>query len=671
MTTLDKKLADNAALEALCINTIRTLAMDQVQKANSGHPGTAMALAPLAHLLWTRHLRYNPRNPQWLDRDRFILSAGHASVLQYSMLYLTGYDLSLDDLKNFRQWGSKTPGHPEYHETPGVELTTGPLGAGFSMGVGMAMAERYLASRFNKPDQAIVNHHIYAICSDGDLMEGVSSEAASLAGHLKLGKLIYFYDHNNITIEGQATLAFSENVGQRFESYGWHVQQIEDINDLKKLDQAIENAKAEADRPSLVIVRSTIAFGSPNKANTAGAHGSPLGEDEVLLTKRNLGWPSEETFFVPEQALTAYRQAAEKRAQTEQTWNALYSDYKKGNPDLAAHWEREQRGELPKGWDRDIPKFPAGESMATRVSAGKVLNAIAPNLPTLLGGSADLAPSNNTNMKELGDFGPETTGRNLHFGIREHAMGGAVNGMALHGGVIPFGATFLIFSDYMRPSIRLASIMQLKSIFVYTHDSIGLGEDGPTHQSVEQLASLRAIPGLTVVRPCDANEAAAAWRIAIEHKGPVAIALSRQNLPTMEASADLSKVVKGAYVLSDSQETPKVILIATGSEVELAQNSANQLRQDGVPTRVVSMPSWELFEEQSTEYKESVLPKNITARVAIEAASSFGWTRYIGAEGTTVTLDHFGASAPAKTLFKEFGFTIENVVAKAKALITH
>jgi transketolase len=672
MTTQEKSPIEQNTLEQLCINTIRTLSMDGVQKANSGHPGTPMALAPLTYLLWTRTMRYNPRNPSWLNRDRFILSAGHASMLQYSMLHLTGYDLPLEQLKNFRQWGSHTPGHPEYGETPGIETTTGPLGQGFANGVGMAIAERFLANRYNRPDHTIVDHHTYVICSDGDLMEGVSSEAASIAGFLKLGKLIYFYDNNHITIEGSTDLAFGEDVGRRFEGYHWHVQHIEDVNDLASLEAAILAAQAETERPSLIIARTHIAYGSPNKHDTAGAHGSPLGVDEILLTKRNLGWPSEEPFYEPEEVIAFYRQAIERGAAQEKAWHEQYAAYRAAYPELAAQWEREMSGQLPEGWDSDIPTFQPGEAIATRISSSRVLNAIAPKLPNLVGGSADLAPSTNTLMKDQGDLGPVNTGRNMHFGIREHGMGGILNGISLHGGLIPFGATFLIFSDYMRPPIRLAAIMGIKTIYIYTHDSIGLGEDGPTHQPIEQLAALRAIPGLTVIRPGDANETAEAWRQAITHKGPVALALTRQNLPTLERTtpaAAASNLANGAYVLVDSAATPQIILIATGSELSLAVDAAAKLRDESIRVRVVSMPSWELFEEQAAAYKESVLPKSITARLAIEAASPMGWERYTGPDGDTITLNHFGASAPAKVLFQQFGFTIENVVEKAKKLL--
>lgn len=671
LTTQQQTPVQNKQLEQLCINTIRTLAMDGVQKANAGHPGTAMALAPLAYLLWTRVMRYNPKNPSWLNRDRFILSAGHASMLQYSVLYLTGYDLPLEQLEQFRQWGSLTPGHPEYHHTAGIETTTGPLGQGFANGVGMAIAQRFLASRYNRPDQKILDHHIYAIVSDGDLMEGVASEAASIAGTLKLGKLIYFYDDNHITIEGDTAIAFTEDVGRRFEGYHWHVQHVADVNDLESVEQAISAAQAETERPSLIIVRTHIGFGSPNKQDSAKAHGEPLGAEEVLLTKRNLGWPSEEPFYVPEDVLAFYQQAIERGAALEQEWQQSYAAYAAAYPELSEQLQQELSGKLPANWESAIPTFAAGGELATRAASGQAINAIAPNLPNLIGGSADLAPSTSTNMKGQGDFGPQENGRNMHFGVREHGMGGILNGMALYGGLIPFGATFLIFSDYMRPSIRLAALMGLKTIYVFTHDSIGVGEDGPTHQPIEQLAALRAIPHLTVLRPGDANETAEAWRVAISHPGPVAFALTRQALPTLDRSegAAASNVARGAYILLDSEEAPQLILMATGSELSLAVESAKKLRQEGIAVRVVSMPSWELFEEQSAEYKASVLPKNVTARVAIEAASPMGWERYVGLEGTTITLNHYGASAPAKTLFQQFGFTVDNVVAQAKALL--
>lgn len=670
MTIQEQTPIQKNTLEELCINTIRTLSMDGVQKANSGHPGTAMALAPLTYLLWTRFMHYNPHNPAWANRDRFILSAGHASMLLYSMLHLTGYDLPLDELKSFRQWGSRTAGHPEYGHTPGVETTTGPLGQGFANGVGMAIAERFRASQYNRPDHTLLDHYIYAIVSDGDLMEGVTAEAASVAGFLKLSKLIYFYDDNSITIEGSTNLAFSEDVGRRFEAYHWHVQRVADVNDLASVEQAILAAQAD-ERPSLIIVRTHIGYGSPNKQDSSKAHGEPLGAEEVLLTKRNLNWPSEEPFYIPEESLAYYRQAVERGAAQEQEWQERFNAYASAYPELAAQWQQELSGQLAEGWDSDIPTFATGEALASRAAAGKTLSAIAPKLPNLIGGSADLAPSTNTYVKGLGDFGPEENGRNMHFGIREHAMGSIMNGISLYGGLIPFGATFLIFSDYMRPPIRLAALMGIKTIYVFTHDSIGVGEDGPTHQPIEQLAALRAIPGLTVLRPGDANETAEAWRVAVSHHGPVALALTRQALPTLDRSklGAASNTAKGAYVLQDSEGAPQVILIATGSEVSLALDAANKLHQEGIAVRVVSMPSWELFEEQNEEYKEAVLPKNVTARVAIEAASPMGWERYVGLQGTTVTLNHFGASAPAKTVFQQFGFTADNIVEQAKKLL--
>ena len=672
MTTQEQTHLDKKALEDLCINTIRTLAMDGVQKANSGHPGTPMALAPLAYVLYTRHMRHNPKNPSWVNRDRFVLSAGHASMLQYSLLYLTGYGLPLEQLKQFRQWGSLTPGHPEYGHTVGIETTTGPLGQGVGNGVGMAIAERFQASRFNRPGHTVIDHHIYAIAGDGDMMEGISSEAASLAGNLKLGQLIYFYDDNSITIEGSTSLAFSENVGQRFESYGWHVQHVADINDLDALDEAIITAKAESDRPSLIIVKSKIGYGSPHKQGSHDAHGAPLGAEEIILTKKNLGWPSEEPFFVPDESLNYFRQTIERGAEQERAWQKIYDAFNAEYPELATQWQAELSGKLDDGWDKDIPVFPAGEAMATRVAGGKTLNAIAVNLPNLIGGSADLAPSNNTNMKGLGDFSATENGRNMHFGIREHAMGSVLNGMSLYGGLVPFGATFLIFSDYMRPPIRLAAIMKQRIIYVFTHDSIGVGEDGPTHQPIEQLAALRSIPGVTVIRPADANETAEAWRVAITHQGgPVALALTRQNLPTVDRDVypRANNLAQGAYVLVDSDSTPDLILMASGSEVSLAFDAAVQLRQNGVAVRVVSVPSWELFDAQSADYQEAVLPKDVRARIAIEAGISMGWEKYTGFDGDIIALDHFGASAPAQILFKEFGFSVEHVVERAKALL--
>jgi transketolase len=665
---------DHASPDQLCINTIRTLAMDAVQKANSGHPGLPMGAAAMAYVLWTRFLRHHPTNPSWPNRDRFILSAGHGCMLLYSLLHLTGYDLPLDELKRFRQWGSRTPGHSEYGLTPGVETTTGPLGQGFGNGVGMAIAERFLANHFNRPGYTIVDHHVYAIVSDGDLMEGVSSEAASLAGHLGLGKLIYLYDDNRITIDGSTGLAFTENVGQRFEAYGWHVQRV-DGNDLKEVEAALSAAKAATERPSLIIARTHIAYGSPNKQDTAEAHGAPLGEEEIKLTKRALGWPLEPAFYIPDEALAHFREALQRGRAWEAQWQAQFDAYAAAHPELAAEWRTVMNGRLPEGWADKIPTFtPGGGSMATREASGKVLNAIAPHLPTLIGGSADLTPSNNTYLKGYGDFQRDNVGaRNLHFGVREHAMGSILNGMALHGGVIPYGGTFLIFSDYMRPAIRLAALSHIHVIYVFTHDSIGLGEDGPTHEPIEHLASLRAMPNLTVIRPADANETAVAWRVALEHRGgPVALALTRQKLPVLDrttlASADLLR--RGAYVLTDAGNgQPDIILIATGSEVQLALEARQRLAARGIGARVVSMPSWELFEQQPDSYRDEVLPPSVTARLAIEAASPHGWHRYVGTMGAVIGMTRYGASAPYHVLMEQFGFTADNVTSRALALL--
>ncbi|MEK6661887.1 MAG: transketolase [candidate division NC10 bacterium] len=665
---------DYTSLDQLCINTIRTLAMDAVQKANSGHPGLPMGAAAMAYVLWTRFLRHHPTNPSWPNRDRFILSAGHGCMLLYSLLHLTGYDLPLDELKRFRQWGSLTPGHSEHGLTPGVETTTGPLGQGFGNGVGMAIAERFLANYFNRPGYPIVDHYVYAIVSDGDLMEGVSSEAASLAGHLGLGKLIYLYDDNRITIDGSTSLAFTENVGQRFEAYGWHVQRV-DGNNLKEVEAALSAAQAATERPSLIIARTHIAYGSPNKQDTAEAHGAPLGEEEIKLTKRALGWPLEPAFYIPDEALGHFREALQQGRAWEAQWQAQFDAYAAAHPELAAEWRTVMNGRLPEGWADKIPAFtPGGGSMATREASGKVLNAIAPHLPTLIGGSADLTPSNNTYLKGYGDFQRDNVGaRNLHFGVREHAMGSILNGMALHGGVIPYGGTFLIFSDYMRPAIRLAALSHIHVIYVFTHDSIGLGEDGPTHEPIEHLASLRAMPNLTVIRPADANETAVAWRVALEHRGgPVALALTRQKLPVLDrttlASADLLR--RGAYVLTDaSNGQPDIILIATGSEVQLALEARQRLAARGIGARVVSMPSWELFEQQPDSYRDEVLPPSVTARLAIEAASPHGWHRYVGSMGTVIGMTRYGASAPYHVLMEQFGFTADNVTSRALALL--
>jgi transketolase len=670
-------LVDYGSLTWRAINTIRFLSVDGVQKAKSGHPGTPMALAPLSYLLWTRHLRFNPRNPDWPDRDRFILSCGHASMLLYSLLYLTGFDLPLDEIKAFRQWGSNTPGHPEAGHTPGVEVTTGPLGQGFGNAVGMAMATRMLAHRFNRPGHEIVSHRIVVLCSDGDLMEGVASEAASLAGFHRLGNLVAFYDDNRITIEGSTDLAFREDVAGRFRAYGWNVLTVADgNNDLEGMSGAIEAACSERDRPTLVIVRTNIAFGSPNKQGTAEAHGSPLGEKEVALTKEALGWPKEPDFFVPEDVLAHFREAVPRGEAGEREWRLKMAAYTEANPDLAMEWERVMWGDLPEGWESALPSFPPGiAAMATRKVSGKVINAIAPMIPELAGGSADLAPSTNTLMEEGGAFLPDAPpgGRNFHFGVREHGMGAILNGMARHGGLIPYGATFLIFSDYMRPAIRLAALMRIRVIYVFTHDSVGLGEDGPTHQPIEHLAALRAIPNLHVFRPADANETAAAWIMAMERtEGPSMMALTRQNVPVLppEDVYREGNVYRGAYILKEGGNgRPAVILLASGSEVHVALEAANVLEAEGIPARVVSFLSWERFEEQPGEYRRLVLPPSVRARVSVEAAATVGWERYVGDGGASVGIDRFGASAPGGRIFQELGITPENVAARAKALL--
>lgn len=663
------------SLDELCINTIRTLSMDAVQKANSGHPGAPMGLAPIAYTLWTKHLKHNPGNPDWHDRDRFVLSAGHASMLLYSLLYLNGYGISLDELKEFRQWGSRTPGHPEHGLTPGVEMTTGPLGQGISTAVGMAIAEKWLATHFNRQDFNIVDHYTYVIASDGDMMEGISSEAASIAGHLGLSKLICFYDDNHITIEGCTDLAFSEDVCKRFEAYGWHVQKFDDDIDLDDLSKAIEIAQAEIDKPSLISIRTHIGCGSPNKQDSEKAHGEPLGEEEILLTKKNLGWESEEPFFVPEKAFEHFRQAMNKGCEAESKWDEIFEDYAKKYPDLAKEWHSFMNKEFSDDWKKAIPVFTADKkAVATRNASGVVINAIAPHISNLVGGSADLAPSTKTNMDKFasiknGDF----SGRNIHFGIREHGMGAIVNGMTLHKGVIAYGATFMVFSDYMRPSVRLSAIMEQPSIWIFTHDSIGVGEDGPTHQPIEHVAALRAIPDLIVIRPADANETASAWRIAIESKNrPIAMALTRQNLPILDPSeypSVVDGVEKGAYILKDTDGEPDIILIGTGSEVSLVLDAEKQLKEKGVRARVVSMPCWELFDEQDEDYKQKVFPSSVKARLAVEAGITQGWCKYVGSDGNIIGIDHYGASAPGGTVFKKFGFTVENVIDKAMALL--
>ena len=661
----------STSLDRLCADTLRMLAADGVQKANSGHPGMPMGMADAAYVLWTRFLKHNPANPGWPDRDRFVLSAGHGSMLLYSLLHLTGYDLPLQELMSFRQWGSRTPGHPEHELTPGVEVTAGPLGQGFATGVGMALAERWLAARFNQTGFPIVDHSTYAIVSDGDLMEGLSHEAASLAGHLGLGKLIYLYDDNHISIDGPTSLAFSEDVLARFAAYGWHVQRV-DGHDQNAVEAAIRAAQAETERPSLIACRTHIGFGSPHKQDTASAHGEPLGEDELRLTKENLGWPQEPRFYIPDEVLPVFRAARQQGAARQQAWRDLFARYQEAHPDLAAEFQRVMAGELPAGWQDALPTYtPEDGAVATRNASGATLNAIASAVPELLGGSADLHPSNKTYLKgyaaiRRGDF----SGRNLHFGVREHAMGAILNGLALHGGIIPYGGTFLVFSDYMRPSIRLAALMGAHVIYVFTHDSIGVGEDGPTHQPVEHVAALRAIPGLTVIRPADARETVEAWRIALQHRhGPVALALTRQGLPVLDIpdAALRAGVERGGYVLADA-DAPAVILLASGSEVSVALAARQLLAQRNVAARVVSLPSWELFDAQPPAYRQAVLTPGLP-RVAVEAGVSQGWHKYVGSEGATVTVDRFGASAPYKVLMREYGITAENVAEKALELL--
>jgi transketolase len=666
--------APNKALDELCINTIRFLSVDAVQQANSGHPGMPMGAAPMAYVLWTKFLRHSPRNPGWPDRDRFVLSAGHGSMLIYSLLHLCGYDLSLAELKNFRQWKSKTPGHPEYGDTPGIETTTGPLGQGFATGVGMAIAERHLAAKYNKPGHEIIDHFTYGIVSDGDLMEGISHEAASLAGHLKLGKLIYFYDDNHISIEGKTDIAFTENRLQRFAAYGWHVQQVDNGNDLEAIEKALAAARSEIGQPSLIAVRTSIGYGSPNRQDTAKAHGEPLGDEERKLTKENLGWPQEPTFHIPDEALAHFRKSIDRGQEHEQSWTSSFRNYLTDYPEEGARFEKQLKGELPHSWDKDIPVFPAdAKGKATRVTSGVVLNAIARNVPALMGGSADLAPSNKTLIDNENSFQAGTYDqRNIHFGVREFCMTAVLNGMALHGGFIPYGGTFLIFSDYMRPAIRLACLMKQHVIYVLTHDSIGLGEDGPTHQPIEHLASLRAMPNLTVLRPADANETAEAWKFAVKsNKGPTVLALTRQSVPTLDRSVlgPAELLHRGAYVLKDVDGTPEALILASGSEVKLALEAAETLTKDGTAARVISMPSWELFDAQTQDYKNSVLPEHVTARVAIEAGVTQGWHKYVGMHGKIIGLDHFGASAPINELFTNFSITAESVVQAVQDLI--
>ncbi|MDO8501763.1 MAG: transketolase [Gemmatimonadaceae bacterium] len=669
-----KSTPSSASLDQLCINAIRVLSMDAVQKADSGHPGTPMALAPLAYVLWTRHLRYNPHNPGWIDRDRFILSAGHASMLLYSVLYLTGYDLTLQDLKQFRQWESRTPGHPEYGYTAGVETTTGPLGQGVGNSVGMAVAEAQLAATFNRPGHEIIDHHTYFIASDGDMMEGISHEASSYAGHLGLGKIVGFYDDNHITIEGDTDLTFSDDTAKRFEAYGWHVQRVEDANDLDALDNATVAAREVRDRPSLIIVRSHIGYGSPHKHDTAEAHGSPLGVEEIKLTREALGYPSQEPFYVVPEALAHWRTMSDRGAKIESEWQHRYHAYKATHSADAAELERRLRGELLEGWEDLIPSFTAENgSVASRAASGTVLNAIAPKLPELVGGSADLASSTNTIVKGAPNITPDNyAGRNFHFGIREHGMAAIMNGMSAHGGFIPYGATFLIFSDYMRPSVRLASIMKRHVIYVYTHDSIGLGEDGPTHQPIEQLSTLRAIPGFTLIRPADASETAEAWRAALKHShGPVALVLTRQKLGFIDRTkyAPASGLAKGAYVLADAPGgAPQVVLMSSGSEVALILEAQQQLEAQGIRARAVSMPSHEIFASQGAEYRDSVLLLGVK-RISIEAGHPMSWDRWVGSDGITIGLECFGASAPYKELYEHLGITVSKIVEAVKQLV--
>ena len=660
-------------IDDLCINTIRALSMDAVQKANSGHPGAPMGLAPAAYVLWTRVMKHNPENPGWLDRDRFVLSAGHASMLLYSLLHLSGYAVTLDDIKNFRQWNSKTPGHPEFGHTPGVETTTGPLGQGFANAVGMAMAERHLAARFNSPGHEIVDHYTYMVCGDGDMMEGISSEAASLAGHLGLGKLICIYDDNKISIEGSTEITFTENVALRFKAYHWHILNVDDGNDIDAIYNAIQAAKAQTGRPSLIVLRTHIAYGSPNKQDTADAHGAPLGEEEVRLAKKSLGLPEDALFNIPDAVWNNFTQCVEAGREAEAGWQEKFQAYNKKYPDMAIKWVDAMSGFLTTGWDEDIPEFSVSDGpIATRAASGKVLNAIASRLPTLIGGSADLAPSNKTFLESSHEFQKDAyDGRNIRFGVREHAMGGIMSGMFLHHGLRPYGGTFLVFADYLRPALRVAAIMNIPVIYVFTHDSIAVGEDGPTHQPVEHLVSLRVIPGLTVIRPADASETAQAWRQALKiTDGPIALILSRQKLPVLKSNAIKDGLTKGAYVLSDCDGKPDIILIGTGSEVHIIIEAKARLLEKGVAARVVSMPSWELFEKTPQKYKDRVLLPDVQTRLAVEAGSPMGWCRYVGTSGAVIGINSFGASAPGGIVMEKYGFTLEHVVQKALELIT-
>jgi transketolase len=662
-------------IDMLSIDSIRTLSIDAIEKANSGHPGMPMGAAPMAYTLWTRYMNINPKNPEWFNRDRFVLSAGHGSMLLYSLLHLAGYDLSMEDIKQFRQWGSKTPGHPEFGHTAGVDATTGPLGQGIAMAVGMAMAERHLAAVYNKDNYNIVDHYTYSICGDGDLMEGVSAEAASLAAHLKLGKMIVLYDSNDISLDGDLNKSFSESVEGRFKAYGWQYIRVEDGNNLDEIAKAIEEAKTDADRPTMIEVKTIIGYGSPNLSGKSDVHGAPLGADELKLTKEAYKWTFEEDFHVPSEVYDHFKQQiADKGEQTEQDWNEQFSQYKREYPELGAQLEKAIKGELVDGWDKDIPVYEEGKSLASRASSGEALNGIAKNLPYLIGGSADLAGSNKTMIKGTGDFFPGSfEGRNIWFGVREFAMGAAMNGMALHGGLKVFGGTFFVFSDYLKPAIRLAALMGLPVTFVFTHDSIAVGEDGPTHEPVEQLAGLRAMPNLSVIRPADGNETAAAWKLAVEStKNPTALVLTRQNLPTIKNTDKnaYEGVSKGAYVISPAgKEAADALILAAGSEVGLAVKAQEALASEGIDVAVVSMPAWDRFEQQSKEYKESVIPKSVKKRLGIEMGSSLGWHRYVGDEGEVLAIDTFGASAPGEKIMEEYGFSVNNVVARVKALI--
>lgn len=664
----------NDTLQEKAINTIRFLSADAVQQANSGHPGLPMGAAAATYTLWTRHLRHNPQNPGWPDRDRFVLSGGHGSMLLYSLLHLTGYDLPLEEIKNFRQWGSMTPGHPEVHLTPGVETTTGPLGQGFGNGVGFAIAEAHLAAVFNRPGHEIIDHYTYALVTDGDLMEGVSSEAASLAGHLQLGKLIYLYDSNRISIDGSTELAFTEDRAARFESYGWHVQIVEEGNDVEAVDQAIREAK-RAPRPSLIITRTHIGYGLPTKQDSAEAHGSPPGDEELNGAKRNLGWPVEPRFHIPEDVLTFFRQAVEEGQRREEAWQEAFDSYRADHPGLAAALDRRLKGDLPQGWEEYLPEFEEdSKGMATRAASGQVLNAIAPHVPELIGGSADLTPSNKTWIDGSPDFqAGQYHGRNFHFGVREHAMGAIVNGMGLHGGVLPYGGTFLVFSDYMRPAVRLSALSEIPCIWVYTHDSIGLGEDGPTHQPIEHIASLRAMPNMIVLRPHDANEVAQAWKVALRHReGPVSLLFTRQSEPVLDRTryAPADHLEKGAYVLSDlGPNEPEIVLMASGSEVDLIVKAGEKLAEDGVSVRLISFPSWELFAKQDQRYREAVLLPEVTRKLAVEAGVSQGWERWVGHRGEVISIERYGASAPGARNFQEYGYSVEHVLEKAHDLL--